>query len=165
MIDLEQILRKIKPYVLGWVRQVNTQDNVQINSMVDYAVAWTAATANPAIGNGVLRGRYTLRGRMCLVNIYLIIGSTTTLGTGDWRFSLPFTVKNGVVYTYIGNAHLRDSGANNYERFVFANPGGVDLRTFVQLDNATNVNVLNATTPWAWGSGDSMNLQIEYEVN
>jgi hypothetical protein len=59
---------------------------------VVYTVVWTGQTTNPAIGNGTLVGSFLLHGRLIDVAINLSIGSTTTLGTGSWLFSLPFPI-------------------------------------------------------------------------
>jgi hypothetical protein len=47
---------------------------------------WTATTTNPTIGNGTLTGRYIQLGKLVIYRIYLVGGTTTTLGTGPAYF-------------------------------------------------------------------------------
>lgn len=54
-----------------------------------YTPTWTAATTNPAIGNGTLAGRYVRDGDTVHFWINLTFGTTTTVGSGVWRFGLP----------------------------------------------------------------------------
>lgn len=55
-----------------------------------YTPAWTAATSNPAVGNGSIVGRYKRFGKTVLFRVNLTIGTTTTLGSGQYSISLPF---------------------------------------------------------------------------
>lgn len=151
MINVSEILTAIKPYVLGW-----------IGMPVSYTPTWTAASVNPTLGNGTLTGSYTRRGNLCLFTFCLTIGSTTNKGTGAWAFSLPFTAATG--WSRLGVAQLRDAGTNSYPRMAQITSGGTTLSIFLQLDNATNVNTIDTTTPFTWGDTDSLTVQIEYEV-
>ena len=56
-----------------------------------YAVSWVGSTTNPTIGNGTLTGAYKVIGKTCFVRINVAAGSTTTFGSGNYSFSLPFT--------------------------------------------------------------------------
>lgn len=54
-----------------------------------YTLSWTAVTTAPSIGNGSLIGNYSQIGKVVNWRIRFVAGSTTTFGTGAWRFSLP----------------------------------------------------------------------------
>lgn len=55
-----------------------------------YPVQWTAATTSPTLGNGVLTGEYRyLDAETIFVKIRLNVGSSTNVGVGQYRFSLP----------------------------------------------------------------------------
>ncbi len=60
-------------------------------AVITYTPTWTASVVNPSLGNGTLSGTFFQRGRTVNVIVQLVIGSTTTLGTGDWFFTLPIT--------------------------------------------------------------------------
>jgi len=64
--------------------------NIQTGPWTAYTPTWTASGTAPARGNGTLQGSYSKTGRTVHVRIALYAGSTTTFGTGDYKFSLPF---------------------------------------------------------------------------
>lgn len=131
--------------------------------MDTYDVQWTAASTNPSVGNGTLTGRFVMRGNMCLITVNITFGSSTNGGSGAWSFSLPFTAANNSV-SYFGVAQLRDSGNNSYPRIAQVSASGTAISTFIQMDSATNVSSVTATTPFTWATSDSMAFQVEYEV-
>jgi hypothetical protein len=53
-----------------------------------WAIQWLG-TANPALGNGSFYVSYDTVGRQITARFRLTIGSTTTFGTGGWKFTLP----------------------------------------------------------------------------
>lgn len=57
-----------------------------------YTPAWTSAGTAPALGNGTLIGRYRKMGKILDFRLLLTLGTTSTLGTGAWFFSLPATM-------------------------------------------------------------------------
>lgn len=132
-----------------------------------YTPTWTGQTTNPALGDGSIIGEYFVMGKLVTVHVLLTIGSTTTLGTGYWLFGLPpgYPVKNNG-RTYMGITQCRDAGTNSYPRMAQAaySLGATVVRNFVQLDSATNVSSLDATTPFGWGNADSITFQITYET-
>ena len=130
----------------------------------NYAVSWTASVTNPAIVNGTLNGRFKVRGNFCLVQIYLIYGTSTTSGSGDWRFSIPLAVSSLAAPRAIGIADVRDASINNYVRMCILDSSATYITTFKQLDSATNLNSLTGTSPITFGNGDSVAIQIEYEI-
>ena len=71
---------------------------------------WTASTTNPVIGNGTISGSYTRINKLVIAEGAIIMGSTTTYGTGTYRISLPFGTavsQNGAV----GYATIFDASA------------------------------------------------------
>lgn len=56
-----------------------------------YTPTWTAATSNPTLGNGTITGSYIQTGKMVDFKIRLVLGSTSTVGTGRYIWSLPVT--------------------------------------------------------------------------
>ncbi|RPG34612.1 MAG: hypothetical protein CBB72_006980 [Muricauda sp. TMED12] len=121
----------------------------------DYDIAWTASSTDPTIGNGELKGRYVLSGSTCTVFVELTIGSTTTFGSGDFRFSVPFRsvfgsraygsglILNDVVQNIIPQVNSASSVAALYDE---------------------NGNILSASSPSPWSAGDTIRFQITYEI-
>jgi len=71
---------------------------------------WTGSTTNPAIGNGTITGTYARINKTVIGSMAIVVGSTTSFGTGTYRISLPFGTMvstNGAV----GYATLFDASA------------------------------------------------------
>jgi len=51
---------------------------------------WTGSTTNPAIGNGTITGTYARINKTVIGSMAIVVGSTTSFGTGTYRISLPF---------------------------------------------------------------------------
>ena len=131
-----------------------------------YTPTWTAATTNPLIGNGTLTGRYIVIGKLCTYVLGLVMGSTTTYGSGDWAFSLPINAMNTAGINFYGVAHLRKSGTANYERIAQISPriSTTVINMFTDPTPGSNSANISATVPFTWGNGDSIGFEITYEV-
>ena len=131
-----------------------------------YTVSWTAESTNPAIGNGTLVGRYTQICKTCILVIGLTMGLTTTYGSGNWSFSLPKTAKNTSGINFLGVAHLRKVGTANYERTVQISPSlsTTVINMFTDPTPGSNSQSISATVTFTWGDGDSLGIEITYEM-
>ena len=125
-----------------------------------YTPTWTASTTNPAIGNGTLTGRYTQLGKTCIGSIWLLMGSTTTYGSGAWALGLPFTAANAGV-RYSGTWIIIDPGVANYSGTLFIIPDQNKIGVFVRDGYS---NYFSSTVPYTWGSGDHLGLSFTYEI-
>jgi hypothetical protein len=69
-----------------------TINNYRIDdAWTSYTPQWTTNGTQPVLGNGTLVGYYKLIGKTCFVRTKLVAGSTTTFGSGQFEFSLPFS--------------------------------------------------------------------------
>ena len=125
-----------------------------------YTPTWTGGVTNPTLGNGTLTGFYKKVGRTVVWRMRLTIGSTTNVGSGSWRFSLP--VNAVAVFAnageIVGSASLfRVSPATRAIRtaYTFTNS------TVAVVDDAGN-NVTNAV-PWGWLVNDALSIVGMYE--
>lgn len=123
----------------------------------DYTPVWTAVTTNPVLGNGTLIGKYIRTGRKVTVIINLQPGTTTTFGSGGWRFSLPFRIQRGV-----GLAHALDAGTARYAATLLSATATTIL--LWQADLATGTEFA-AATPFTWTSGDILDIEYTYETD
>lgn len=121
-----------------------------------YSPAWTSTGTAPAIGNGSLFGRYSLSDGLCHATVNLTGGSTTTWGTGQYSFSLPFTAKA----TSVGSFYILDSGTAFYAGAVLVNSG---TNTVVLHVSGAGGGV-GATTPITWANGDQMRATVVFPV-
>src|SRR5687768_15550898 len=111
-----------------------------------YTPVWTAASTQPAIGNGSLNGRYTRIGKTVIGWLNLTFGSTTTPGTGQWFFTPPVTPDANAAF--MGNAFLHNPGVAVY-------PAGLEyaigssLIALLGMDGATQR--IGVGVPFTWG--------------
>jgi len=135
-----------------------------------YSADWTSYTpswsvnsgAAPVLGNGTLNGRYLLVGKLCLVQIYFVGGSTTTYGGGVWQFTLPFNSNELSSNTggFAGGGYLEDSGVAGYQVTGIRKGGGANsIQVFTSVSSA-----VTPTVPFTWATNDYFNIQIVYGV-
>lgn len=113
----------------------------------------------PTIGNGTLTAVVTRHGAMISVTYNLAIGSTTNLGTGELRFSLPTTpVATGSGITqHVGTCVCYDSSGNTRVYGHIAVTPGVAYATC-----ATETDVVFVNGPFVWATGDWLRATITY---
>jgi hypothetical protein len=127
-----------------------------------YTPAWTAATTNPALGNGTISGRFIQMGQNVDYWLTLIPGSTTTFGSGVYSFSLP--VSAFADPTVLGAARGFNSGVA-----IFAGQAIRNSSTTVRVELPTSaadnkmVNLTDAS-PWALKSADIITISGTYEA-
>lgn len=125
-----------------------------------YAVAWTGTVSNPGLGNGALAGRYRQVGKSVQYSIELTFGSTTTLGSGAYVFSLPVPARFGANLAPLGQAYLRDNSAPaNAMRYALL----ITATTIQLLTEAGGSGATNAV-PWVWAVGDRIVITGRYEA-
>jgi hypothetical protein len=125
-----------------------------------YTPAWTSTGVAPALGNGSISGSWARINKTAFVNIFVVMGSTTTYGTGNYRFSVPSGVTINGNQTHVGTALLYDASAGY--------PGAFGMMTRV---SASTFNISpsgsNETTnlaPFTWGNADQMRLMLIYQT-
>lgn len=104
-----------------WVQDLDTKT---FAAWTSFTPVWTAASVNPAIGNGTLAGAYRQIGKTLDCRFTINAGGTTTFGTGQWQITLPnslsatasfgagvgYISSNSVTYT----GHIAASGTLAY---------------------------------------------------
>ena len=137
-----------------------------VGAWQSYTPTWTAGTTNPSIGNGTLSGRYVQIGKTCILVVGLVMGSTTTYGSGNWAFSLPKSAVKTAGINFYGVAHIRKGGTANYERIAEIAPSlsTTVINMFTDPTPGSNSQSISATVPFTWGDGDSLGIEITYEM-
>ena len=114
-----------------------------------YTPSWTGSGGNPSIGNGTLAGAYVQLGKMVIFRAYLVMGSTTTYGSGVWSIGLPASV-TGVAAAQPINSAGYDTSAGTF----------LDLKAWVDVSYSV-VSIASAgggyvtsTVPVTWATGD-----------
>lgn len=134
------------------------RDNLDaIATWASYTPSWTASTTNPTLGNGTLTGRYINAGKTYVVEILLTFGSTTTVGSGVYQWTLPATPATGIRLG-MGNAVLFDTSAAAVRpRHALWNTANL------VLTDESGANVTNAV-PWTWATGDTIGIHAVYRA-
>lgn len=76
--------------------KADTMEELRQRHWRSYATTWAASVTNPTIGDGSIASYYLLEERHCLLSILLTIGATTTVGSGNYSFTLPIKAATGV---------------------------------------------------------------------
>jgi hypothetical protein len=128
-----------------------------------YTPSWTAASSNPAIGNGSLQGWYKLVGKTCFVRGNIVMGSTTTFGSGEWYVSMPFTASHADAI--LMSANLLDNGSAWYNALLNGARAGFNYKTAIQYQSTGSTALdVNATQPFTWANTDRFIWNGSYEI-
>jgi len=132
--------------------------------------AWTAYTptwTNLTVGNATQDSRYIKVGRLVMVNLKIILGSTSSVGSIP-EFSLPANLdaSYGTGDT-IGDLQLQQVSAGAvYWGKALPRTDLTGARPFVdQVAGTYNVpQIVNATIPFTWATGDIISGTLIYEA-
>jgi hypothetical protein len=129
-----------------------------------YTPQWTAASVNPAIGNGTIEGYYKVIGKTCFVRGNIAMGSTTTFGSGEWYVSMPFTASHADAI--LMTVTLLDNGTAWYNATMAGARAGFNHKAPIQYQNISNgtANDVNSTQPFTWASTDRFIWNGSYEI-
>ena len=134
----------------------DTNNNISIKSQA-YTPTWQGSSTNPALGNGGLTGSYSRIDSRYLLSIRLAIGSTTTFGSGEWKFGLPDS--NTPAHYYSGSAVMFDNGTA-WKIAVSKISTGAAFIT-VQPDS---LNSIRSTSPFTWANTDTLEITLAYDI-
>jgi hypothetical protein len=133
------------------------------NGWTAYTPEWTAASVNPAIGDGTIEGYYKVIGKTCFVRGNIAMGSTTTFGTGEWYVSMPFTASHADAI--LMNATLLDNGTAWYNATMVGARAGFNHKAPIQYQNTGGTaSDVNPTQPFTWTTSDRFVWNGSYEI-
>lgn len=120
-------------------------------------IGWTGTVTNPSIGNGILSARYDRRGKELTFRLVVEAGSTTTFGSGNYVFTLPFIIDSAAnVVAQVGSAYLSIPGVGFFAMVSRVIPGTNTVMVFAS--GGTNTG---PTTPGTWVNGTRLEFQIK----
>lgn len=102
-----------------------------------YTPTWTTGGSAPTLSNGVIRGAYRRHGTTLHLRGQLTIGSTTTVGTGEIRVSLPTAMTSESTHNQIMAATWFDASTATVFRGVAITQAGAGYVTFQFTDTGT----------------------------
>jgi hypothetical protein len=120
------------------------------DTLTDYTPTWTSTGTQPAIGNGTVVGSYFQVGCMVWFYLKITLGGTSTVGTGNYLFSLP--VAPGGANTQVGSGAAVDGTSRYVSTWYINSISGTGNVALVQ--NAAAPTIVGAATPFVPGSGD-----------
>lgn len=132
------------------------------NAWTSYTPAWTAATANPAIVDGTIVGRYKLLGKWGICNGQITMGASTTYGTGAYRFGLPsgWTMLNtpAIAMRGAGGAYDLNTTTNYAGEMTYVTATTVTMRTHAAA------SPIAPTVPFTFAVGDVISWELLVEL-
>ncbi len=148
-----------------WDAQIYQQFVDLYAGWTPFTPTWKATTTNPAIGNGAMAGAYKMIGKTVFLQITMVMGSTTTFGSGQWQFDLPSTPGTPVRKTTFA-AFAIDSSAGlrwpgTCEVLANTNTG---ISRIVTGAGGTGTAITSAV-PFTWTTSDELMISGTYEVS
>jgi hypothetical protein len=138
---------------------IRASDAIQ-DAWTSYTPSWTSSGTAPALGNGTLTGEYQQVGDLVYVKIVWQAGSTTTYGTGTYRFSLPVAPElDEIIPCFVNDS----SGSGRYPGvawIILASATGDNMRIIV-ADNQTGTG---ATSPFTFATSDKIVIEGWYRA-
>lgn len=135
---------------------------LQWSSIRTFSPAWTADGGTfPDIGNGTLVGEFYIENKRVYVNIVLVIGSTTTLGSGAWYFKTPYQITTKSTLTaVVGTGRVLRSGVG-FKMVSVTQGAGADVVQLTAHDGGTQIG---PTIPHAWVAGDNVLFSYSFPI-
>lgn len=139
----------------------HTHDGGTSRGPVEYTPIWSSTGTQPVLNNGSIYGRYALLGRLVHLYVELTMGSSTTYGTGTYRFSLPVTSELNRHWCLPGMSF--DTSVTGYEDLTgIVTPASslVELRTLTSV--GSSLAVVTNGTPITFATGDKLIINGVY---
>lgn len=122
-----------------------------------YTPVWASSGTQPVLGNGTITGRYALLGKILHFRVQLIMGSTTTYGTGGWTISTPVST----VTSANGRSFAWDSSAG---ALYFTNTRWASASTVNIYSGAQPAALFTSAVPFTWATGDILEVDMTLEA-
>lgn len=129
-----------------------------------YVPTWGSSGTQPVLGDGYIYGNYYIVGQTMWVEVEVLLGSTSTPGTGEYYFTMPsgYTYANASPMP-VGAVSILDASATEYwsgwAYYGAPTPLGIHMRT----PSATPMKgdqPVTATHPITFTSGDRIRVSV-----
>lgn len=137
------------------IDNANNSRNLLDSWRLAYTPALTSGGTAPSLGNGTIAGTYFRNGAITTVAGELNIGSTTTLGTGILKISLPYAMKNDI--NFAGGVVYMNIGGTIYEGFAQIATGSSVIELLRDTSGSVTYN-----SPAAFGTGDFIRWSVTF---
>lgn len=129
-----------------------------------YTPEWKAATTDPDIKSGQLRGWYRRLGAgLAWVRIQITMGADTTYGVGDWTLSLPAGWTTSDEFQQLdGSAYRWTSGPTRYPvAWLFGFTGS----NVAWIQASGTAQQCDSAVPFTWATNDVLSVSGILAVN
>jgi hypothetical protein len=123
---------------------------------VSYTPTWTSTGSQPVLGNGSIQGTYFQFQKFVVGEIQIVIGSTTTFGTGTYLVSLPLTVSSNWC-SGVGMVLDASAGYISYSGVALGTGNSLEFR----FGNAQGI--WSPTVPITLANLDQVRIRFFYE--
>ncbi len=148
----------------GTTKQIMTEEQITPGAWQAYTPTWSAAGTAPAIGNGSITARWCRVGRLITYIGSMVIGSSSTGGTGIWAMSLPVAAAANGVLTE-GTANYTNVGDNYYLGVSEIASGASTLTWTVKTNAAPSASApVTTSVPVTASSNTRVHWNITYEA-
>lgn len=143
--------------ITGTITDVSAASNqVFIPQQQSFTPTWTASGTAPAFGNADVRCEWVREGAYIRAKYFIKFGTTTTFGTGMWKFSLPVARLVPTTTDFVGSALLKDRAGISRTLFQSSEDK-------LWLSDGSG-NVASVTSPVTWASGDLLCIDLTYRL-
>lgn len=130
-----------------------------------YTPGWYSSGTQPTLGNGSLTGKFRQVGKAIEVHLALITGSTTTYGSGQYYFSVPWGTIGAAHSSIALSGEAWGINQGNYYMVGMPNTQGNMLSIFFPVSTAsTAMGQWGATGPWTFKNTDQVSLHATFPL-
>ena len=134
---------------------------------------WSTSTGThlPSYGNAAVDCRYFKLGRLVMVNMNIVFGSTTNFGTGatsgdNWTFTLPAT--SAMLSYPIAKASFELGTSKGVSGIAQTTSDGTAIQLYIDSaavnSSAITSGIFDSVSPWTWASGNKLVVIGQYEA-
>jgi hypothetical protein len=128
-----------------------------------YTPTWSSTGSAPSIGNGSIVGKWWRQGQTVYFSILLTAGSSTTFGSGAWKFTVPIAIESSGSLSFVVSGVAVDNSAGNAAFAVSSTGFLLSSSTVFELWVPGGAsNVVTPTAPMAWATSDVLEIVGSY---
>jgi hypothetical protein len=142
----------------------NTQHLYDMSLAAAFTPTWTATGTAPSLGNGIWVTRYIRMNDLVWAYYRLQFGTTTSSGTGQWRFTLPVTATTQGFE--VGAGRIFDASTTTSYPCIIAIMGANEVR-FMTFGGSAPASVnaeVGQFAPMSWADQDQLIGVLVYEA-
>jgi len=125
-----------------------------------YTPVWTATTTNPILNNGSISGNYFRIQNLIIGQIFLVVGSTTNVGSGFYRFTVPVNISGNNVFT--ATCQILDNSAG-FTAYIGAGLPTVSGSNTIEF-RTHGAGTFTQAVPIPFGNADQLRIQFMYQA-